>query len=491
MYQSFADEFKLALRARFPILYIATSEEERLEFTIRKLVQSTDKQSIYIWDFVEGYQSNPNVKGFGARNPVQALDLIEKMAEQKSAIFILKDFNKFLNDVTLCRKIKNLLQVLKKQSKTIIIVASDVEIPLELLSFFIVLEFNLPTAQEIRLELERLFECIGQNPEITFIDALTRVCQGLTLEKVRQILSKSLARSNTINNSTLDLILDEKRQIVIKTQILDFPKTEIKLVDIGGLNNLKYWLKIRRRSFTEKAGLYGIPAPKGLVLAGIQGTGKSLMAKAIAGEWKLPLLQLDVGRLFEGVIGESEKRVRQMIQTVEALAPCILWIDEIDKAFINQTQQTDSGTTSRVTGTFLTWLSEKTSPVFVVATANRLDSIPLEIIRKGRFDEIFFVDLPTQKERKQIFAVILNRVRPATKQLFNFDILSNKSEGFSGSEIEQAVIEAMHRAFSEEREFNENDIISSLEQIIPLSNIDSQRTKQLREWAASGRLRIA
>ena len=191
------------------------------------------------------------------------------------------------------------------------------------------------------------------------------------------------------------------------------------------------------------------------------------------------------------MIGESEKRVRQMIQIVEALAPCILWIDEIDKAFVNQTQQTDSGTTNRVTGTFLTWLSEKQSPVFVVATANHLDSIPLEVIRKGRFDEIFFVDLPTKQERKQIFAVILHRLRPATKQQFNLDLLSNSANGFSGSEIEQAVIEAMHKAFSEEREFNENDIIISLQQIIPLSIVDSKRTKQLREWAESGRLRIA
>lgn len=491
MYQSFGDEFKLALKARFPILYIATSEEERLEFTIRKLVQTTDKQAIYIWDFVEGYRSNPNVKGFGSRNPLQALDLIEKMGEQKSAIFILKDFNKFLTDVLICRKIKNLLHLLKKQSKTIIIITNEIDIPSELLSFFIVLEFTLPTAQEIRSELQRLFHCLGQKPDTFFIDTLTRACQGLTLEKIRQILSKSIARSNTIDNTTFEFILNEKRQIVTKTQILDFPETKIKLVDIGGLNNLKYWLKIRRRSFTEKAELYGIPTPKGLLLAGIQGTGKSLTAKAIAGEWKLPLLQLDVGRLFTGVIGESEKRVRQMIQIVEALSPCILWIDEIDKAFVNQLQQTDSGTTNRVTGTFLTWLSEKQSPVFVVATANRLDSIPLEIIRKGRFDEIFFVDLPNIKERKQIFAVLLNRFRPSTKQIFNLNILSKKSEGFSGSEIEQAIIEAMNLAFSENREFNENDIILSLEQIIPLSNIDKQRTKQLREWAASGRLRIA
>lgn len=490
MYQSFGDEFKLVLKARFPIIYISTQEEERLEFTIRKLVQTTEMQPIYTWDFVEGYNSNPNVKGFGARNPLQALDLIEKMGEQKSAIFILKDFNKFLTDVVVSRKIKNLLQLLKKQSKTIIITANEIDIPSELFSFLMVLEFTLPTAQEIKLELQRLFECIGQKPEARFLESLTRACQGLTLEKVRQTLSKSLARSNTINNATIDLILDEKRQIVAKTQILDFPRTETKLVDIGGLNNLKYWLKIRRQSFTEKAELYGIPTPKGLVLAGIQGTGKSLTAKSIAGEWKLPLLQLDVGRLFEGVIGESEKRVRQMIQIVEALAPCILWIDEIDKAF-NQNQQTDSGTTNRVTGTFLTWLSEKQSSVFVVATANHLDSIPLEIIRKGRFDEVFFVDLPTEEERRQIFGVILHRLRPATKQVFNLNLLSNSAKGFSGSEIEQAVIEAMHKAFSEEREFNEDDIIMSLKQIIPLSIIDSTRTQQLREWAESGRLRIA
>jgi SpoVK/Ycf46/Vps4 family AAA+-type ATPase len=226
-------------------------------------------------------------------------------------------------------------------------------------------------------------------------------------------------------------------------------------------------------------------------LAGIQGTGKSLTAKAIANEWQLPLLRLDIGRLFGGIVGESESRVRQMIQLSEALAPCVLWIDEIDKAFSEQTKGGDSGTTNRVLGTFITWLSEKKSQVFIVATANNLSVLPLEIIRKGRFDEIFFVGLPLLEERKQIFEVFLKRLRPTQLSSFNLTLLSKKSEEFSGAEIEQAIIEGMLIAFNEKREFTTEDILIGLSQIIPLSQIEPERTKQLQDLVISGRIRLA
>lgn len=490
MQSTFRDEFSLILKARYPIIYVRSQEEERVEYTIRKILQTIDNRAIYCWDFVDGYTSNPNIRGFGARNPLQALDLIEKMAVNTAAIFILKDFHKFLSDIAITRKIKNLIRTFKLQPKTIVILSPDIQIPTELFNFFTIIEFTLPNNNEIKVELVRLFTYLKENPDPIFLETLTRACQGLTLEKIRQTLSKSLVRYNTLNSQTINLILDEKRQIVAKTQILKFPATSYDLKDIGGLENLKHWLKIRKNSFTEKAELYGLPTPRGLLLAGIQGTGKSLTAKAVAGEWQLPLLQLDVGKLFEGVIGESEKNVQQMIQIVEAIAPCILWIDEIDKA-LSSNVQTDSGTTNRVTSSLLTWLSEKRSNVFIVATANNLEQIPLEFIRKGRFDEIFFVGLPTKKERKQIFAVVLNRIRPATRILFDLNYLSKNSNGFSGAEIEQAIIEAMHLAFNERREFNEQDIIHSLKQIKPLSELDPNKVAQLQSLAESGRLRVA
>ena len=314
---------------------------------------------------------------------------------------------------------------------------------------------------------------------------------GVIYERIRRALSKSIAKCSTINDNTLELVLIEKQQLISQTQILEFQPTSVTFDDIGGLNNLKIWLANRKQSFSEKAKLYGLPTPRGLLIAGVQGTGKSLTAKAIANDWQLPLLRLDIGRLFGGIVGESESRVRQMIQISEALAPCILWIDEIDKAFMEQSNRGDNGTSSRVLATFITWLSEKTSQVFVVATANNFYALPLEIIRKGRFDEIFFVNLPSKTERTQIFTVFLTQLRPNNIENYDLALLTNRSDGFSGAEIQQAIIEGMHFAFNEKREFTTADILKGLDQIIPLSQIDSERTKQLQDWALSGRVRLA
>ena len=488
---SFSKELNLLLKARYPVLYISTFEEDRVEYTIRKAIKSTSNKAIYTWDFVEGYKTNPNNPRFAAKNPLQALELVEKLTADTPAIFILKDFNKFLNDISISRKLRNLVRILKTQPKSLIIVATELDIPKELSDLITVLEFTLPTSSEIKKELLRLFESLNNDIDPKFLEILIRACQGLSIEKIRRVLSKSIAQYGSINNATVNLILIEKRQIISQTEILKFQDTTSQFIDIGGLETLKKWLATRKESFSEKAKIYGLPAPRGLLLAGIQGTGKSLTAKAIANEWQLPLLRLDIGRLFGGIVGESESRVRQMIQLSEALAPCVLWIDEIDKAFSEQTKGGDSGTTNRVLGTFITWLSEKKSQVFIVATANNLSVLPLEIIRKGRFDEIFFVGLPILEERKQIFEVFLKRLRPTQLNSFNLTLLSKKSEGFSGAEIEQAIIEGMLIAFNEKREFTTEDILIGLSQIIPLSQIEPERTKQLQDLVISGRIRLA
>ena len=488
---TFSKELNLLLKARYPVLYISTFEEDRVEYTIRKAIKSTSNKAIYTWDFVEGYKTNPNNPRFASKNPLQALELVEKLTADTPAIFILKDFNKFLTDISISRKLRNLVRILKTQPKSLIIVATELEIPKELSDLITVLDFTLPNSTEIKNELLRLFESLNKTVEPDFLEVLIRACQGLSIEKIRRALSKSIAQYGTINEATINLVLVEKRQIISQTEILEFQGTTSQFTDIGGLETLKKWLATRKESFSEKAKLYGLPAPRGLLLAGIQGTGKSLTAKAIANEWQLPLLRLDIGRLFGGIVGESESRVRQMIQLSEALAPCVLWIDEIDKAFSEQTKDGDSGTTNRVLGTFITWLSEKRSQVFIVATANNFSVLPLEIIRKGRFDEIFFVGLPILNERQQIFNVFLNRLRPNQLGDFDLALLAKKSEGFSGAEIEQAIVEGMLIAFNEKREFNTADIVGGLKQIIPLSQIEPERTKQLQHWAISGRVRLA
>jgi SpoVK/Ycf46/Vps4 family AAA+-type ATPase len=296
---------------------------------------------------------------------------------------------------------------------------------------------------------------------------------------------------NKLQASDVELILEEKRQTIRQTQILDFYPTTADITDIGGLDNLKDWLIRRGGSFSAKARQYGLPYPKGLMLVGIQGTGKSLSAKAIAHHWHLPLLRLDVGRLFGGLVGESESRTRQMVQLAEALAPCVLWIDEIDKAFAGADGRGDSGTSSRVFGTFITWMAEKTSPVFVVATANNIQSLPPELLRKGRFDEIFFVGLPSRDERRSIFSVHLTRLRPQALQSYDLDRLAYETPDFSGAEIEQTLIEAMHIGFSQNRDFTTDDILESASQMVPLARTAQDQIAALQAWAASGKARLA
>ena len=488
---SFTQEFNLLLKARYPIIYVTTIEEDRLEYTIRNCIKKNGNRGIYIWDFVEGYINNPNNNGLAKRNPLQALEFIEKIQPETPAIFLLKDFNRFLNDVSVSRKLKNLIRILKTQPKTLIIVATEVNIPNEFIDTITILEFQLPQLNEIKQELDRLVNSLNQKIENNVFESLINSCQGLSLERIRRVLSKIIALHKTLDERAIDLILKEKRQIIYQTQVLEFCLSDNTIADIGGLTNLKNWLTQRAKSFSNRAKNYGLPAPRGLLLIGIQGTGKSLTAKAIANDWQLPLLKLDFGRLFGGIVGESEMKIRQMIQIAETLAPCILWIDEIDKTFGQINSKGDSGTTSRVLGTFITWLSEKTAPVFVVSTANNFDVLPVELIRKGRFDEIFFIGLPLEDERKLIFTVHLSKLRPDSWKDFNIDILSQESKNFSGAEIQQSIIEGMHIAFNENREFTTNDIRRGLQEIIPIAKMNFEEIESLQNWALSGRFRIA
>ncbi|MCH2048193.1 MAG: AAA family ATPase [Trichodesmium sp. ALOHA_ZT_67] len=488
---NFQAEFELLLRSRYSIIYVQTREEERVEKTIAELAKKQGNRAVYIWDFVEGYENNPNDIGWGKRNPLQGLELVEKLPESAPAIFILRDFQRFLEDISISRKLRNLAKKLKSQPKNLVILAPKISIPEDLNEVITIIEFPLPNSQEISQEVERLLVAMGQYVEKRLLDEVVRASLGLSLERVRRVLARAIATHGKLELDDVDLILEEKRQTIRQTQILDFYPAHENISDIGGLDNLKDWLLRRGGAFSERARQYGLPHPRGLLLVGIQGTGKSLTAKAIAHHWHLPLLRLDVGRLFGGLVGESESRTRQMISIAEALAPCVLWIDEIDKGFAGFKSQGDAGTTSRVFGTFITWLAEKISPVFVVATANNIQSLPPEILRKGRFDEIFFVGLPNQKERKSIFEVHLSRLRPYNIKSYDMERLAYETPDFSGAEIEQSLIEAMHIGFSQNREFTTEDILESASQIIPLARTAEEQIKFLQDWAAAGKARLA
>lgn len=487
----FNQEFSLLLRACYPLIYIPSQEEERVEKAIASVAQSLGNRHTYIWDFVEGYQDNPNNANFGKRNPLQALEFLEKLPSNTGGVFILRDFHRFLEDISISRKLRNLARSLKAQPKNIVIIAPEVNLPTELREVFTIVEFALPQAEEIKSEIQRLLSATRQNLSEQFLGELVRSAQGLSLERIRRVITRAIAQNGKLEGEDVELILEEKKQSIRQTQILDYYPTKEQISDIGGLDNLKEWLLRRGGAFSESARAYGLPYPRGLLLVGIQGTGKSLTAKAIAHHWHLPLLRLDVGRLFSGLVGESESRTRQMIQIAEALSPCILWIDEIDKGFAGADGKGDSGTTSRVFGTFITWLAEKQSPVFVVATANNIQTLPPEILRKGRFDEVFFVGLPSQAEREAIFTVHLNRLRPHNLQTYDIKRLAYETPEFSGAEIEQTIIEAMHIGFSENRDFTTEDILSAASQIIPLARTAKEQIEFLQNWATSGKARLA
>ena len=487
----FNSELALFLKARYPIIYINTIEEDRVEYVIRKNIKANLNRSIYSWDFVDGYTNNPNNEGFAKRNPLQALELIERLSSETPALFLLKDYNRFLTDISISRKLRNVSRILKLQPKTIIIIASDLTIPKELQDLITTLQFQLPLEDEISQELNRLINSLNIKVEPKLLETLTRACQGLSLERIRRVLSKIIATYKTIDENSIAILLSEKKQIISQTEILEYSSVTEKIDNLGGLDNLKDWVNKRKTAFSLQASNYGLPTPRGFLLVGIQGTGKSLTAKAIANDWQLPLLKLDVGKLFGGIVGESESRLRQMINLAETISPCILWIDEIDKAFTNTESKGDSGTSNRILATFISWLSEKTKPVFVISTANNIDLLPLEIIRKGRFDEIFFLDLPKKSEREEIFKIHIQEFRPNSIDAFDYSKLAELSESFSGAEIRQSIIEGMYHAFYEKREFTTEDICLALNELIPLANLESNQMLKLQNWASSGQIRLA
>jgi SpoVK/Ycf46/Vps4 family AAA+-type ATPase len=302
------------------------------------------------------------------------------------------------------------------------------------------------------------------------------------------VAARALARRGQLGEADLTEVLEEKRQAIARSELLEYCPTEASPSDIGGLDALKHWLKQRKLAFSDEAERYGLPLPRGVLLVGPQGTGKSLTAKAIAHSWAMPLLRLDVGRLFAGLVGASEARTRDMIRRAEAMAPCVLWIDEIDKGFGGDSRS-DGGTSQRVLASLLTWMSEKTSAVFVVATANGVDSLPPELMRKGRFDEIFLLDLPDAAERLAILDLQLRRRRP--QHYIPLEVLVDRTDGFSGAELEQVVVEAMHLAFGDHREFGEPDLIAAASDLVPLSRTAREQLEALKHWAESGRARPA
>ncbi|MEG3957719.1 AAA family ATPase [Microcoleus sp. herbarium2] len=501
-FEALVKRLDLMIRARYSLLYIVGVEEEPIEAVIAQVaLQVTPARRVLRWDLVRGWEDNSSGKG----SVMAALDRIGKTAVEEYTIFVLRDLHPVLKypytdkNAPVVRELRNLTRELKRSKKTIILTSHALELPEELKEEVTVIDFPLPNIQEI----DSLISHVVEKPQQLQVSGLAReqlvkACQGLSRARIGRVLAKALAAKQQINESDIDGVLEEKQQAIRQTGILEFFNSRESLKSVGGLENLKQWVKMRQDAFTDEARRYGIPNPKGVLLVGIQGTGKSLSAKTIASEWRLPLLRLDTGRLFGGIVGESESRVRQMIQLAEAIAPCVLWIDEIDKAFGNIISggDGDSGTSRRVFGSLITWMQEKTSPVFIVATANNVRILPAELLRKGRFDEIFFLNLPSESERQDIFKVHLQRLRPTRLREFDLGILAKCAENFSGAEIEQVVIDGLYRAFGtfvngQRRDLMTEDILRSIEDTVPLAAIARSQIEDLKRWAAEAGARTA
>jgi len=485
---SWADQLDLLIRARTPILWIRSLEEERVDGLLEQAAQRLGGRTLLRWDFIDGLSGAPNRSGEATRNPMAALACLDTLPPEQGALLVLRDFHRYCEDAGVCRRLRNLASSLRQAPRTLVITAPDWAIPRELEDSITLLDLPLPGAEEIRQLLSTIAGASGYPMAPAVCEQLTAACHGLSEQRVRQLAARALARRGQLGEADLAEVLEEKRQAIAKSELLEYCPSEASPADIGGLEALKHWLEQRHMAFSEEAMRYGLPLPRGVLLVGPQGTGKSLTAKAIAHSWSMPLLRLDVGRLFAGLVGASEARTRDMIQRAEAMAPCVLWIDEIDKGFGGDSRS-DGGTSQRVLGTVLTWMAEKTSAVFVVATANGVDKLPGELLRKGRFDEIFLLDLPSADERRSILDLQLRRRRP--KHSITLEVLVDRTAGFSGAELEQTVIEAMHLAFAEQREFGEADLIAAASQVVPLSRTAREQLEALQTWASGGRARPA
>jgi SpoVK/Ycf46/Vps4 family AAA+-type ATPase len=483
-------ELDLYLRARFTLVVLVTPEEERALNVIKTVCEKSQRACI-TWDLSDGFVALAG--GLGgvsqAKEPISALDAIDKTGG--NALFVLKDFHELWNNAAIKRKLRSVSQRLKMSKKSLLITTPLAKLPEELKDEVSLLDFALPKAEDMSGLLDGLVQATGIKVNLPRLgkEKLVQAALGMTVSQARRTFSKAIVSSNgQINSDHIQMVTEEKKQIIRESEALEFYGVSETAEDVGGLGVLKDWLRLRERAFSKEASDYGLPSPKGIILVGIPGTGKSLTAKMIGGLWRIPLLRLDVGSLFGSLVGESEERTRRALMLAETISPCILWIDEMEKAF--SFGGFDGGTSRRVFGTILTWMQEKTAPVFVVATANDITGLPPELLRKGRFDEIFFLDLPTLEERREIFGVHL-RKRRRLPQDFDVDRLARESNGFVGAELEQVIIDGMYVGFNQNREFSSDDVSRAIRNLVPLSITQRETIQQLREFLHEGRAQSA
>jgi SpoVK/Ycf46/Vps4 family AAA+-type ATPase len=482
------EELNILVQAQYPLIYLITPEEERAEQAIAKIAKdNAEYKQVFVWTVTRGIIEYGQTTQATQHNTVSPEAAIEWTIRQKGGgIYIFKDLHPFLDGPVIVRWLRDAIASFKGTDKVIILMSPLQTVPIELEKEVVVLDYPLPNLSELNQVLsERLAKSRGNRLDTETREKLLKAALGLTKDEAEKVYRKAQVKAGKLTESEVEIVLSEKKQLIRRNGILEYIEEDETLNSVGGLEELKGWLTQRSNAFTERAREYGLPQPKGMLILGVPGCGKSLIAKTTSRLWGLPLLRLDMGRVYDGsTVGRSEANLRSALKTAESISPVILFIDELDKAFAGGggSGDSDGGTSGRIFGSFLTWMQEKKSPVFVMATANRVERLPGEFLRKGRFDEIFFVDLPSSAERQDIFRIHLGKRRSEINR-FDLEQLTKVSDGFSGAEIEQAIIAAMYDAFAQDREFTQLDIIAAIKATLPLSRTMTEQVTALRDWA--------
>ena len=488
----FLEQIDLMIRSRYAAIYVVTWEESRLESLLYDVARKQGKK-LFVWTATSGLREcRGQAQGLpGAprlTDPIEVLGHVQRW--NGSGLFLLKDFHVCFETPEVVRTLKDVACELKRSHKNLILSAPQMKLPVELDKDLSIIDLPLPSAAELRELLRGLCLELGRRDAEAVqlrgddIEALVRAAQGLTLSEAENAFAKAAVTRGVLQGSDVEVVMAEKQQVIRKSGMLEFQPADATLADVGGLEILKQWLRRRGKAWQREARDYGLPSPKGALLLGVPGCGKSLIARAVAQAWTLPLLHLDLARIFSSMLGSSEENMRRALAVAEGVAPAVLWIDEIEKGLAGGTGSghSDAGTAVRVFGTLLTWMQERSAPVFVVATANKLEALPPELLRRGRFDEIFFVDLPGAETRAEILRIHLAK-RNRDPGKFDLTALASACSGFSGAELEHVVIEALFAGFDADREIEDDDLLGAITQTTPLSTTSAEEVQRLREWA--------
>ena len=474
------EELSLLIRSGWRLIALETFEEDRAVAMVQRVAEGLERKCD-TWSLATGFEGDAQSSGsFDAA--------IRAIAVRTSpALFVILDAHRVLDDPLATRRLRDVLPTLASRKQALILLGPSLDLPVEVQREAGRLELPLPGEEELRALFQRVLESaeIG-DAETGLLDEAIRGSLGLTATESVRVFRKAIRIIGGLAEGVPEVIVREKRRALRRTPSLTFHEDHGGLAEVGGLGELKQWLGERRTAFGSEARRFGLPTPRGLLLLGVQGCGKSVAAKAVAKEWQFPLLRLDVAAAFGSGSSSPEASIRETIAVAESLAPAVLWIDEIEKGFADSSADPSS---SRVFGSFLTWLSEKQSPVFVVATANDVHGLPPELLRRGRFDELFFVDLPTSSERAEILAIHL-RKRERDPLQFPLEELAEEAARLTGAELEQAVTAALYVAFADQRDLQASDLVNAIGETVPLYDTYEERIKELRDWGR-GRTRPA